>query len=42
MANVPGFKEMAAPAPSAKLTAQSGNRREFLTKLPEIERFHRY
>jgi hypothetical protein len=33
---------MAAPAPTAKPAAQSGNRPEFLTKAPEIERFHRY
>jgi hypothetical protein len=41
-ANAPGFKEMAAPAPTANATAAICICLEFLKKEPEIERFPQY
>ncbi len=41
-ANVPGFKEMAAPAPAANATAATRICLEFLKKGPGIGRFFQY
>jgi hypothetical protein len=42
VAIAPGFKEMAAPAPTANATAASCICLEFLMKSSAIERFHQY